>query len=186
MTTLSKEEKKIVRLISAFSDMSDAVKAAKLLMGGVTEDLYAHLLLSMVVAYGRPFTENRGAGHIQCDYPNYPDFGDADMPDRHKRLLDLRNKFLAHSSAEGTRVEIIPAGVTNPRGGRVQSSFEFNMGKRTFPDIRFVEWLMNAPVSFGIRLHSDIQLFLQKTFQGRADLTAAFELRTGHEGFRWT
>jgi hypothetical protein len=140
----------------------------------------------MVVAYGRPFTENQGVGRIQCDYPKYPDFGDADMPDRHKRLLDLRNKFLAHSSAEGTRVEIIPPGVVNPCGGQVRSSFEFNMGKRRFPDIRFVEWLMNAPVGFGLRLHSDIRQLLQKTFRRRTGLTAPFELQTGHEGFQWT
>ena len=162
--TPMKAEKRLIRLISAFSDMSDSVEAAKLIMEGVPDDLYPHLFLSMVLACGRPFTENRGVGRIQCDYPNYPDFGDADMPDRHKRLLDLRNKFLAHSSAEGTRVEVIPPGVANPRGGRVLSSFSFNMGKRTFPEVRYVEWLRNAPVSFGKRLYSDIQQLLQQRF----------------------
>ena len=69
-----KAEKKLIRLISAFSDMSDSVKAARLIMEGVPGDLYPHLFLSMVVAYGRPFTENRGVGRIQGDYPKVPRF----------------------------------------------------------------------------------------------------------------
>src|SRR5690349_14572207 len=95
----AKKEKKLFRLISAYSDMHDSVQAASLILNGAPDDLHEHLFLSMVVAYGRPFTQNAGVGCIKVDYPNYPDFGDAEMRDRHSRLIDLRNKFLAHSSA---------------------------------------------------------------------------------------
>src|SRR5947207_671888 len=107
MATQLNQQKKLIRLISAFSDMSASVRAANLLLAGVPDEVYEHLFLAMVVAYGRPFTENYGVGRIQCDYPHYPEPIDAEMPERHNRLLDLRNKFLAHSSAEGTRIEII-------------------------------------------------------------------------------
>lgn len=140
----------------------------------------------MVVAYGRPFTENQGVGRIQCDYPTYPDFGDAEMPVRHTRLLDLRHKFLAHSSAEGTRVQVIPPGVTNPLGVSPKPTFDFNIGKRTFRDVRYVEWLRVAPSTFKIRLHSDISQLLAESFGGDSALNAPFELPTGHENFQWT
>ena len=186
MSTPPKQQKKLVRLISAFSDMTTSLRAANLLLGGVSEELYGHLFLSMVVAYGRPFTENYGVGRIQCDYPNYPDFGDGEMGDRHARLLDLRNKFLAHSSVEGTRVQIIPPGLVNPVGGVALSSFTFNIVKRTFADVRFVEWLRVAPETFGKRLYSDIGQLLEDTFGARTGLIAVFELPTGHEAFQWT
>jgi len=186
MNTPTKQQKKLVRLISAFSDMCGSVEAANLLLKGVPEELHGHLFLSMVVCYGRPFTENYGVGRIQCDYPNYPDSADAEMRDRHARLLDLRNKFLAHSSAEGTRVQIVPPGVANPIGKAVQANFTFNMGKRTFGETYFVEWLRVAPETFKKRLYLDIEQLLQNTFSAQSGLTAPFELSTGHEDFRWT
>src|SRR4029077_7353679 len=137
MPATTKKQKKLVRLISALSDMDESVQAANL-MRGAPDLLYSHLFTSMVVAYGRPFTKNYGVGRIQGDYPAYPkDSDDADMPLRHSRLLDLRNKFLAHSSAEGTRVQIIPPEVANPLGAPPKPAFDFNIGKREFRDIRY-------------------------------------------------
>ena len=186
MTVPPKQQKKLIRLISAISDMSNSLEAADLLLKGVPEELHGHLFLSMVVAYCRPFTENYGVGSIRCDYPTYPDFGDCDMRLRHERLHDLRNKFMAHSSAEGTRVQIIPPGVPNPLGKAPQAKFTFLMGKRTFADDGFVRWLRVAPDTFGKRLYSDVERLLQHSFSAQPDLTKPFELPTGHENFQWT
>lgn len=185
MPATSKQRKKLVRLISALSDMAESIDAADLLIGGASEALYQHFFMSMVVAYGRPFFENYGVGRIQCDYPTYPDLGDSEMPKRHARLLDLRNKFLAHSSAEGTRVQIIPPGVANPLGVPPKPTFDFNIGKRRFQEIRYVEWLRVAPATFKSRLHSDITQLLGEVFGGDSGLDAPFELPTGHENFEW-
>jgi hypothetical protein len=144
MPASPKQQKKLVRLISALSDISESVRAADFLGEDTPEPLWQHLFVSMVVAYGRPFTENYGVGRIECDYPNYPDFGDSDMPRRHSQLLDLRNKFLAHSSAEGTRVIVFSPGVLNPLAKKPRAGFDFNIGKRVFPDANFVKWLRAA------------------------------------------
>lgn len=124
--------------------------------------------------------------HTDPQFPTYPDFGDTEMPVRHSRLLDLRHKFLAHSSAEGTRVQIIPSGITNPFGVAPKSTFDFKIGKRTFRDIGYVAWLRVAPVTFKSRLHSDISQLLAESFGGDSELDAPFELPTGHESFQWT
>jgi len=186
MPATTKKQKKLVRLISALSDMDESVQAANL-MRGAPDLLYSHLFTSMVVAYGRPFTKNYGVGRIQGDYPAYPkDSDDADMPLRHSRLLDLRNKFLAHSSAEGTRVQIIPPEVANPLGAPPKPAFDFNIGKREFRDIRYVEWLRVAPETFKNRLHADIRRLLVELFGDDSKLDAPFELPTGYENFKWT
>lgn len=181
-----KQRTKLVRLISAISDMENSIDAADLILAGAPGELYQHFFTSMVVAYGRPFTENYGVGPIQCDYPAYPDFGDSEMPDRHVRLLGLRNKFIAHSSAEGTRVQIIPPRVPNPLGIAPKPIFDFNVGKRAFHDVRYVKWLRVAPVTFKSRLHSDIIQLLTEAFGNDSGLNAAFELTTGFENFKWT
>jgi len=166
--------------------MADSIHAADMILGGAPAELNQHLFASMVVSYGRPFTENYGVGCIQGDYPAYPDFGDSEMTVRHQRLLDLRHKFIAHSSAEGTRVLIIPPNVENPLGISPTSSFDFNIGKRIFPDQRYVEWLRVAPAALKIRLHTDISQLLSETFGTDSALRASFELPTGHENFQWS
>jgi len=186
MQPRTKHEKKLIRLISALSDVMESIDAAKAILAGAPESLFNHLFLSMVVAYGRPFTENYGVGCILVDYPTYPEFGSPENADRHRRMIDLRNKFLAHSSAEGTRVQIIPPGVFNPLGMPPKTEFDFNIGRRRFPDLRYVEWLSVLPLEFKRRLHDDIAALMKKAFRRRHDLSDVFELPTGHENFQWT
>lgn len=182
----TKADKKLIRLISAYADVLSSVRAGELLMSRLPEELFEDVFLSFVVSYGRPFTENRGVGCITCDYPNHPTFGDSQMHLRHSRMMDLRNKFLAHSSAEGTRIFVIPPSVVPPRGRAIVSQFGLDIGKRVFGDLRFVAWLLELPKGFKIQLQADIRDQLQKMFGSRPRLTKAFELPTGHENFRWT
>jgi len=119
----TKDEKKLIRLISAYADIKNSIRAGESLIEGVPEDFFEDIFLSFVMSYWRPFTENQGVGCIVCDYPNYPTFGDSEMSVRHSRMMDLRNKFLAHSSAEGTRIFVIPPNVLPPHGGTTTPYF---------------------------------------------------------------
>lgn len=186
MPATKKQQTKLVRMISACADMHRSIEAADLILAGVSAEVYPHLFLSMVVAYGRPFFENEGVGPIRCDYPDYPDFDDPDMCVRHHRLIDLRNKFLAHSSAEGTRVFIVPPNVRNPVDRTSQRHFDFMIGKRMFGEPALVPWLRAVPVAFKERLHADIRNLLSEVFGRDQGLDQIFELPTGHENFRWT
>lgn len=142
-----------------------------------------HFFFAMVVAYGRPFFESHGVGLIKCEYPKYPDFTDHDMNLRHQRLIDLRNKFLAHSSAEGTRVMVIPSGLPDPLTGIAQNQFDHNVGKRTFLDPPYAHWLIDVIYAFKGRLDVDVKKQLKKEFEKK---TEPFEIETGWEGFKWT
>lgn len=186
MPANSKQTKKLLRLISALSDMQDAIEAADLLLSGAPDKLYPHLFLSMVVAYGRPFTSNHGLGPLTCEFPDFRDFSDPEIERRHSRLMDLRNKFLAHSSSEGTQVLIFPPGVTNPLANNVRTEWDYNIGKRAFTDIKYVEWLRVVPVAFKERLQFDIRQLLLECFGRDAGLNASFALPTEYENFKWS
>src|SRR5208282_941145 len=134
----TKDEKKLIRLISAYADIKNSIRAGESLIEGVPEDFFEDIFLSFVMSYWRPFTENQGVGCIVCDYPNYPTFGDSEMSVRHSRMMDLRNKFLAHSSAEGTRFFVIPPNVLPPYGGTTAPYFRLDIGKRVFGDTKAI------------------------------------------------
>jgi len=144
-----------------------------------------YFFCSMVIGYGRPFTENHGIGNIKCEYPQYPDFPEKEMNDRHGRMIDLRNKFLAHSCAEGTKVIIIPPGALNPSTKSISDRFDHCVGKRTFLNPLFAEWLSKVVYEFKGRLDVDTRKHLEMEF-GEKGFTEAFEVETPWEDFKWT
>ena len=176
---------KLVRLISARSDMAEALEAWSMFTAFRGHPSAAYLFTAMVIAYGRPFVESYRVGRIQCDYPNFPDFSDDEMNVRHRRMIDLRNKFLAHSSAEGTRVMVIPPHVANPHTGVARETYDHNIGKRTFLHPEFASWLIEVAYAFKGRLESDISQLMSREFSG-APSDQLFELTTGYEDFAWT
>jgi len=177
-----KDEKKLIRLISAYADVKNSIRAGELLLSGVSDEISGDIFSSFVMSYGRPFTENQGVGCIISDYPNYPTFGDSEMPVRHSKMMVLRNKFFAHSSAEGTRIFVIPPNALPPQGGAAEPYLRLNIGKRVFAEPEYVKWLLELPKGFYFQLQTDIKNQLQKTF---GSVTEAFELATGYENFQW-
>src|SRR5438445_12104838 len=95
-------QKRLLRLISAHVDMGYAMEACQVLQHAHSTPADYSLFLSMVVCYCRPFTESRGIGSLLCEYPDYPDWPDSEMNVRHQRMMDIGNKFLGHSSIEGS------------------------------------------------------------------------------------
>ena len=185
MSSKTKDEKKLIRFISAYADIKNSIRTGELLMSGAPDEIFEDIFLSFVLSYGRPFKESQGVGCIICDYPNYPTFGDSEMPVRHSRMIDLRDKFLAHSSAEGTRILVTPPNVSPPFGGAISPYYRLDIGKREFGDVRYVEWLLELPKGFYFQLQTDITSQLQKMFGSGRGLIQAFELPTGHENFQW-
>ena len=99
--------------------------------------------LSLVVSYCRPFTENSGLGNLNVEFPNYPEeLGLTEAGVRHSRMMDLRNKFLSHSSLKGTRVVLLAPGAVDPGTGHTVESYHWNIAKREFLDQRYADWLV--------------------------------------------
>ncbi len=177
--------KRLLRLISARYDMYNGLEAYAAFKELVGTTAGEHSFFAMAVAYGRPFTNNHGLGTIKCEFPDYPDFKEPDMILRHQRLLDLRNKFIAHSSLEGTRVLVVPPGIPDPGTSVVRGHFEYYTGKRTFFEPAFAAWLVEVVLAFKARLDTAVRSRLQAEF-GTETFSSPVELDTGWEDFKWT
>jgi len=177
------KDAKLLRLASARLDMGYALDAYSELSGQRPESpLRYHLALAMAVCYGRPFYENKGLGNLFLEYPRFPDFADKSMNSRHHRLLDMRNKFMAHSSCEGTKLLILPPGSQLPNGS-VAERFDHLVGKRVFKNIRFFDWLKDVIFELKGRLDVDVGKRLSEIGAG---LSVPEEMETGYDRFSWT
>jgi hypothetical protein len=146
-----------------------------------------HFFLAMGVAYCRPFTENYGIGSLLCEYPSFPDFADADMNLRHKRLWDLRNKFLGHSSIEGTKVHLLAPGAISPAGGGKAVGFGYAVEKLVFSEEPgFVSELHDLVVKLSRRLDADIKVIAKEIGSNYLQNGEVYEIDTGKKPFEWT
>lgn len=177
------KDAKLLPLASARLDMCYALEAYSALSGQRPESpLCYHLALAMAVRYGRPFYQNNGLGNLFLEYPRFPDFADPGMNLRHHRLLDMRNKFMAHSSCEGTKLLILPPGSQLPNGS-VAQSFDHSVGKRVFKDTRFFDWLKDVICELKGKLDADVRRRLSEI---GSVLSAPEEMETGYARFSWT
>jgi hypothetical protein len=179
------KDTKLLRLVSARLDMSYSLEAYGELksLDDPNNPLWYHAAVSMAVCYGRPFTETNGLGRLQVEYPNFPDFADPEMNVRHHRLIDLRNKFMAHSSCEGTKVLILPPGTKNPVTNELVDRHDHLVGKRFFGDLRFFDWLKDVALALKGRLDIDIR---SRLAQIAGSATAPMEMETGYDDFQWS
>jgi hypothetical protein len=95
------------------------------------------------------------------------------------------DKFIAHSSVEGTRVLVVPPGIPDPGTSAVREHFEYYTGKRTFFEPAFAAWLVEVVLAFKARLDTAVRSQLQAEF-GKKTFSAPVELETGWEDFKWT
>jgi hypothetical protein len=187
--SLPPKQKKLSRLISAYYDMHRANETAERILNlppdfPRADDVAEDLMIVFVISYARPFTQNSGVGWILTEYPNHPEFGDAETKTAHERIMYVRNNLYAHANRENLGVKIIPPGVTNPDTGRVRDVFDFNIGKRSFIKREYIEWLARVPFEFSKILRRDIDALIEELFKPQ-NPTAAFELQTGYEHFAW-
>ncbi len=142
MATIPKSAStRMMRLVSAGADLGKSMDACRLCLNTEDSDSRYHFLASMVIAYGRPFTESEGIGNLHCEYPNYPDFTDPDLNLRHHRMMDLRNRFFGHSSIHGTQAILFAPGYIIPGNTEAESHYWYIQGKRHFENRAFIEWL---------------------------------------------
>lgn len=177
--------KRLLRLISARADLDYAVEAYHLLQGISLVPVRYHIFVSLVVAYCRPFTESEGIGSLRCEYPDYPDFEDAEMNVRHQRMLDIRNKFLGHSSLYGTQAFLLAPGSRNPATGETVTSYKYAVGKRQFLHPEFIQWLAPVIDALAIRLDNSLEAACAEIGAAYLSSGEIFELDKTHKDFTW-
>ena len=166
--------------------MKSASDAFQRFMAVNDDDARHHFFLSMVIAYGRPFTENHGIGSLRCEYPSFPDFPDADMNLRHQRMMDLRNKLLGHSSIEGTKVWLLAPGAVSPANGDTAVGYGYAVAKLDFTEIGFVSELHDIVNALTRRLDDDIRAVSKEIGSKYLKNGETCLLDTGKKPFEWT
>ena len=167
--------------------MKDASDAFQRYMATDDEGARHHLFLAMVLAYCRPFTNNYGIGSLLCEYPLFPDFTDADMNLRHKRMIDVRNKLLGHSSIEGTRVHLLAPGATSLEHGVISQGYCYEMEKLVFSgEPQFVSDLHDIVGVLSRRLAADISVVSKEVGSKFLQNGEIYQLDTGKKTFEWT
>ena len=183
----SSSQKRLLRLISARTDMQYASDAFRRFKETDDEGARYHLFLAMVVAYCRPFTENYGIGSLLCEYPSFPDFADTDMNLWHKRLMDLRNRILGHSSIEGTKVHLLAPGAISPASGETAVGYGYAVEKLVFSEERgFVSELHDLVVVLSRRLDGDIGTVAKEVGSNYLRHGQVYQIDTGTRPFAWT
>jgi hypothetical protein len=103
-------KKMLFKLVIARVDMLTAEQTCELLLD-LTPDpgspLYVALNNALVVAYARPFTNNKPLGALPARWQR---FGDARQSELHADLLAARNRVVAHSQMFDGKVVIVPRG----------------------------------------------------------------------------
>jgi hypothetical protein len=172
-------------MISARADIDYAAEAFQLFQTTQCKPARYHFFVAMVMSYCRPFTESEGIGSLRYEYPNYPDFSDAKMNDRHRRMMDIRNKFLGHSSTHGTRAFLLAPGSKHPANSAPVLFYHYAVQKRHFLRPEFVCWLADIVLALAARLGTDLGSIC--TGIGSIYLVSGevVELDTGHDDFTW-
>jgi hypothetical protein len=179
-------QKRFLRLVNAHADMGYAIEAFRLLQSAYSTPVDYSLFLSMVVCYCRPFTENRGLGSLFCEYPDYPDWTDPEMNLRHRRMMDIRNNFLGHSSIEGSKVFLLSPGSKHPATGDTMTTFYYAVAMRQFLHPEFAPWLYQIVDALFRRLHNDILAVAKEIEERHLKEKEIYEFDTGADAFSFT
>lgn len=170
-------KKQLYRLAVGRSDVHRAYATSELLRREVhdlADDLYHPLLHATAISYGRPFAVSRAGSTIGARWAR---FARPVLLDTHNKLIELRNKFVAHSDPMERTVQIIPPRVALLEGRREH----FDRPGIGVRDIAYpVEWfeLVSATAAdLGARLDAEVERLLQVLYGGmRVPPGAAFPL----------
>jgi hypothetical protein len=101
-------------------------------------------------------------------------------------MMDLRNKLLAHSSIEGTKVLLFAPGAILPANGGTASDYGYSPAKLSFIDPEFVPWLHYLVKAMTNRLVDDIATISRAVCGNYLKTQKTYHLETGKNPFRWT
>lgn len=178
VATRSQQKLELHKLVVARSDFGSAQSTCRLVLEqvkGVSDKLYPPLFQAAVIAYGRPFIDNKSTGVLSS---HWRQFTDTRLKAAHEKLIQTRNELIAHSDSVVRAVKIVPAGVAlsadsdlpvgDFHGVIVYSYF--------YPRAMFVDTYDTCSNLIG-RLNARIELLLAEFYKDCELPQAPFELK---------
>jgi hypothetical protein len=111
--TRTEMKRQFHKLAVAQSDLLAARAACRYFVehvADISHTIYYPLLVTIVICYARPFTDNTSFGVLSKKWYS---FKDKRLQASHDLMLKTRNEIVAHSDAHVRQIEIRPAGVTH-------------------------------------------------------------------------
>lgn len=165
MSSRAERKKQLYKLIVAQSDILAAATACNLFIDTVDHlghPLYYPLFCSMVVCYGRPFSDNKPFGPLPKTW-RY--FSDKRLQALHDDLLNARNKIIAHSDLKERQVAIFPPGVKFGSSLNESGEIAFGISSYYFP-IKNFTYFRALFADLGPRLMAEIEKELSSLYSG--------------------
>jgi len=171
---LSRKKRQFYKIVVARQDIKAALDACKLFLAKVRsigDDLYFPLLTAIIVCYSRPFSNNKPFGPLA---KKWHAFDNAQLAETHKKILQLRDKTIAHSDLEIRKVFIFPKGTLIGNAG-LRSGLGVTVRDIALP-LKIFPVIKATCLDLGSRLNLAVEKELQALFGSKELPPKEFEL----------
>lgn len=137
--TRARAKKELFKLVVARSDFLISRKTCKIILervSGFEDELYAPLFHAAVVAYGRPFVDNKTTGVLSRHWTR---FSDPHLQKTHDDLLKTRHELVAHSDSSVRSIKIVPPGYRPNESLPASEYVGLTVSSYYYPPQRFVD-----------------------------------------------
>lgn len=176
--TRAQKKMELHKLAVARSDIFSAQRTCRLILDrvtGLSDQLYAPLFHAAVVAYGRPFVDNKSTGVLSKHWSN---FKDDRFRHAHATLLRTRHEIVAHSDSAARTVSIVPPGVTPGPGVPESKHVGLYIASYVYPQQRFVDMHDTCSELIG-RLNARLDELIAELYAGHQLPKRMFPLTFG-------
>ena len=168
--------KELYTLAVARTDMRAALAACEMLLLLPDEewgaDPYWALHQAVVVAYGRPFSDNKPQGKLPARYSRFDDSRGREL---HKMLIEERNTAVAHSDLEHKQVLIYAPGTLHPGTGKPFTAYGTSVRRWGIDRAAFTE-IRELIHEVGATIDLDVQQLVMELYEGAKLPPGGFEL----------
>ena len=164
----SKQKKELYKIAVARTDIFSAQKTCRVIIeriDSLEDELYAPLFHAAVIAYGRPFVDNKSTGVLSRHWSN---FSDSRLQWTHNQLIKTRHEIVAHSDSNARAVHIIPPSARPKFGLPASNSVSLKIDSYYYPKQAFSDAFDTCADLMG-RFNSRIEELLT-TLYGNVDL----------------
>lgn len=174
--TRGKKKINLYKLIVARSDITAALTACRLFREKVDRlghELYYPLYCSIIICYGRPFSDNRPLGALPSQWRK---FSSPRLQVTHDELIEARNGLIAHSDLKVRKVNIVPEGAKLGETDLQHHGIGLTIDSYYFPLSRYRD-IHDTCFDLGNRLNQAVEDEIEKLY-GKMDLPMrAFSLK---------
>jgi hypothetical protein len=137
--TRSDLKKELHKLVVARSDFLVCRKTCKLVLekvSGFGDELYLPLFHAAVIAYARPYVDNKTTGVLSRHWTR---FANPELQQTHDDLLKTRHELVAHSDSKARSIKIVPPGYRAVESLPASEHVGLTISSYYLPGKRFVD-----------------------------------------------